>query len=112
MGETPMPRMKKRQSHLERLEARRLLSGAAPTAVNDSYSVGSDHDLVIGAGITSMTFNGSSSVYTGSHTWTTTDGTFSGEGTGDTAHVHFIGGSDDWDLYFGSADGLMLAPGT
>jgi VCBS repeat-containing protein len=86
---------------IERLERRTLL--AAPVASNDSYTGKEDQPIVVSAGITNLTFNGNSSIYNGSHTWTEADGTFTGDGSGDYAHVHFQGTgatTDNWDLWF------------
>ncbi len=86
---------------IERLERRTLL--AAPVAANDAYSGKEDQPIVISPGITSLTFNGNSSIYNGSRTWTEADGTFTGDGSGDYAHVHFQGTgatTDNWDLWF------------
>ncbi len=110
-----MMRRRARKSLIESLERRLLLSNVAPVAVNDSYTVMEDQPLAIGAGLTSLYFTGDSKIYTGTHTWTASDGSFTGDGSSDYAHIHFQGTgatSDYWDLWFAPPDGQTLTTGT
>src|SRR5438309_5731057 len=58
---------------VEPLERRALLSGQAPVAVNDSFSVLEDHELQIDPGLSSLSLT-SNDPTIGTHTYTRSDG--------------------------------------
>src|SRR5256885_4797135 len=108
------------QSLMLPLEQRRLLSGAAPVAAADNLVTDEDHPLVIGTGITSLHFESQAGDPVGRgvvKTWTTADGAFDLQTSGDLAvdiEFHGTGASsgDEWMLNFLSPDGDPFTTGT
>ena len=89
----------------------------APVAVADTYATAVNTALVVkpATPVSSLYFTGNSYVYAGTHTWRTTDGTFSAGGSTNEVTLDFDGNgktsSDNWTLNFAAPAGQTLTPG-
>src|SRR6266850_4491371 len=103
---------------LEPLEARRMLSGLPPHAVNQAYSTPEDTPLRLTAGATYIWAQGNGYVFSGSETRTPADGVFSTERTTlNSVILKFEGNewpndNNYWRMDFAGPDGADLQSGT
>jgi VCBS repeat-containing protein len=94
-----------------------MLSGT-PVATNDTFSVYENQTTSQNSPtVTELYFDGNSYIYSGTHTWSTSDGSFIAAGSTHNGGVSFEStdwpnSGDDWSLEFASPVGEALIPGT
>lgn len=98
---------------IESLEQRRLLSGQAPVAKVDTFSLNEDEQFSISPGQTSLFVNGNGNTVNGVHTFTEADGHFSASGNSNFLTISFDQGDffSDYFASFGAPSGQQLAAG-